>query len=307
VVIGISGSLSGTKHPQTIPAGTGGHRPSSWPPVRRIPSQHTPWTGSATYYYATDHPGNVLGLFNASNQVVSQYRYDPWGTVQWQSDPTFNTLRYAGRYYDWDTGLYHNRNRWYDSHVGRFISEDPLGLEGGINPYAYAANNPVDLTDPFGLDPCTVSQAQTTACAIPLPGVVVGSGGGIWGALGRAFFGWALNRAASSAVSGRFSPSATNPAPGMFLPGHSDAMESPEWYADPVAAVTSGGVVGHGVKKIGTAGHSIWLRSYPKAGGVGLGLSQHGKRVISIDWHHFRKYGREMNRPHINDSATGSV
>jgi RHS repeat-associated protein len=66
-----------------------------------------------------------------------------------------------------------NRNRWYDSHVGRFISEDPLGLEGGINPYAYAANNPVDLTDPFGLDPCTVSQAQTTACAIPLPGVVV--------------------------------------------------------------------------------------------------------------------------------------
>jgi RHS repeat-associated protein len=135
--------------------------------------QYAPWTGSATYYYATDHPGNVLGLFNASNQVVSQYRYDPWGTVQWQSDPTFNTLRYAGRYYDWDTGLYHNRNRWYDSHVGRFISEDPLGLEGGINPYAYAANNPVDLTDPFGLDPCTVSQAQTTACAIPLPGVVV--------------------------------------------------------------------------------------------------------------------------------------
>jgi RHS repeat-associated protein len=50
------------------------------------------------------------------------------------------------------TGLYQVRNRWYDPLVGRFASEDPIGLEGGINPYVYAGNDPVDYTDPMGLD-----------------------------------------------------------------------------------------------------------------------------------------------------------
>ena len=49
------------------------------------------------------------------------------------------------------TGLYYNRARYYDPQLGRFISEDPIGLEGGINAYAYAGNDPVNGTDPFGL------------------------------------------------------------------------------------------------------------------------------------------------------------
>src|SRR5205085_7788105 len=40
---------------------------------------------------------------------------------------------------------------WYDPSVGRFISEDPIGLNGGINPYAYVGNNPIRLVDPSGL------------------------------------------------------------------------------------------------------------------------------------------------------------
>jgi RHS repeat-associated protein len=52
------------------------------------------------------------------------------------------------------TGLYYVRNRWYDPQVGRFVSEDPIGLMGGINLYAYAAENPISFRDPFGLSPC---------------------------------------------------------------------------------------------------------------------------------------------------------
>jgi RHS repeat-associated protein len=62
-------------------------------------------------------------------------------------------LRYMARELDPITGLYYVRNRWYDPVANRFVSEDPIGLEGGINLYAYAANNPVNLRDPMGLTP----------------------------------------------------------------------------------------------------------------------------------------------------------
>ncbi len=93
----------------------------------------------------------MLGLFNASNQLVNRYRFKPFGGREAASEQVPNALQYTARHWDPDTGLYQNRNRWYDPHLGRFISEDPIGLAGGINKYAYAGNNPVDNTDPFGL------------------------------------------------------------------------------------------------------------------------------------------------------------
>ena len=44
------------------------------------------------------------------------------------------------------------RARWYEPQSGRFLSEDPIGLAGGINPYVYAGNDPVNATDPGGLN-----------------------------------------------------------------------------------------------------------------------------------------------------------
>ena len=58
---------------------------------------------------------------------------------------------YTGREYDADTGLYYYRARWYDPEARRFISEDPIGLNGGINLYAYVNNNPLRYVDPSGL------------------------------------------------------------------------------------------------------------------------------------------------------------
>jgi RHS repeat-associated protein len=61
-------------------------------------------------------------------------------------------LRFPGQYYDSETGLNQNYFRDFDPAVGRYIESDLIGLEGGINTYAYAHNSPVRYIDPFGLD-----------------------------------------------------------------------------------------------------------------------------------------------------------
>ncbi len=114
------------------------------------------------YYYATDYPGHVNGLFNASGGVANRYRYSPWGEPELTSEGVSNTLRFMGRERDWDSGLYYVRNRWYDAQVGRFVSEDPIGLAGGINVYRYAVNAPTNIMDPYGLciDPRNFKQVD---------------------------------------------------------------------------------------------------------------------------------------------------
>ena len=58
-------------------------------------------------------------------------------------------------------GFVYLRNRWYDPQSGRFLTQDPIGLAGGVNLYAYAGNNPTTFSDPFGLKVCfSGSKAQ---------------------------------------------------------------------------------------------------------------------------------------------------
>ena len=79
-------------------------------------------------------------------------QYDPWGNLL-QGQGT-GGYAFTGREWDTETGLYYYRARYYDSKLGRFVSEDPAGLRSGLNRYAYVANRPINLTDPSGLDPC---------------------------------------------------------------------------------------------------------------------------------------------------------
>jgi RHS repeat-associated protein len=62
-------------------------------------------------------------------------------------------FRYAGQYYDEETGLHYNYFRYYDPKTGRYLTPDPIGLDGGINLYVYANLNPTNVVDPLGLEP----------------------------------------------------------------------------------------------------------------------------------------------------------
>ncbi len=55
------------------------------------------------------------------------------------------------------TRLQYRRNRYYDPQTGRFTQQDPIGLAGGLNLYGFAAGDPVNFTDPFGLSPCILA------------------------------------------------------------------------------------------------------------------------------------------------------
>ncbi|MEA3434830.1 MAG: RHS repeat-associated core domain-containing protein, partial [Thermodesulfobacteriota bacterium] len=78
-------------------------------------------------------------------------KYGPFGEVIDASGTSENFLKYTGREHDEELGLYYYRARYYDPDLGRFLTEDPIGFDGGINFYAYVGNNPINFNDPEGL------------------------------------------------------------------------------------------------------------------------------------------------------------
>ncbi|MDH3976794.1 MAG: hypothetical protein OEV42_21235 [Deltaproteobacteria bacterium] len=104
------------------------------------------------YYYHADGLGSVLKLTDASGTPVAGYSfgYDSFGNlVKGTLDRNYT---YTGREWDEEVGLYYYRARFYDPEVGRFISKDPLGFDGGdYNLYSYVGQNPVNKIDPLGL------------------------------------------------------------------------------------------------------------------------------------------------------------
>ncbi|WP_141683143.1 RHS repeat-associated core domain-containing protein, partial [Gilliamella intestini] len=67
---------------------------------------------------------------------------------------------FQGQYYDEETGLHYNLNRYYDPFTGRYITQDPIKLMGGTNLYQYCPN-PVNCVDPLGLSPLTTTGAES--------------------------------------------------------------------------------------------------------------------------------------------------
>lgn len=123
-----------------------------------------------TFYLATNALGDVIGIYNASGNLVVKYEYDAWGNIVAETnasgdEPTtlaqhwsdINPFRYRGYYYDSETGLYYLNSRYYDATVGRFINSDaPSLITSSLNAvvnknlFAYCDNNPVVREDNGG-------------------------------------------------------------------------------------------------------------------------------------------------------------
>jgi RHS repeat-associated protein len=112
---------------------------------------HAMRVNGSLYYFLADGPGNVVGLVDAYGSLVNEYRYGPFGEAETVRETVAQPFRFTGRELDAETGLYYFRARYYDPLVGRFVSEDPLGLKAGLNVYAYLGNDPVNGRDPSGM------------------------------------------------------------------------------------------------------------------------------------------------------------
>jgi RHS repeat-associated protein len=106
---------------------------------------------AAVYFFHNDHLGTPQKMTNASGTVVWAADYLPFGQANVTISTVENNLRFAGQYFDSETGLHYNYWQFYDPSLGRYLRADPIGLAGGINPYAYVQNNPVNFIDPWGL------------------------------------------------------------------------------------------------------------------------------------------------------------
>ena len=108
-------------------------------------------SGNAIAYIHTDHLGTPESLTDQDQAIVWQAHHDPFGRATVTIQAVEHNLRFPGQYFDTETGLHYNYFRDYDPSIGRYIQSDPIGLAGGINTYAYVANNPLNLIDPEGL------------------------------------------------------------------------------------------------------------------------------------------------------------
>ena len=97
----------------------------------------------------TDGLGSILEMRDGAGAVVSQFSYGPFGETRQSNSGGRVLMQYTGRERD-SLGLYFYRARYYDSGMARFISEDPIGLDGGLNFYTYVSNDPIDARDPVG-------------------------------------------------------------------------------------------------------------------------------------------------------------
>ncbi|MBQ9432498.1 MAG: RHS repeat-associated core domain-containing protein, partial [Kiritimatiellae bacterium] len=111
----------------------------------------------------------VLALVASDGTIAVSYTYDSWGNVLSvsgdQAVAAANRFTWQGREYSYATGLYNFRARWYDPAAGRWLSKDPIGLEGGLNLYEAFGNNPVCFGDSIG---CSTVHIHTSGSVITL-------------------------------------------------------------------------------------------------------------------------------------------
>ncbi len=144
---------------------------------------------SSSHYYVSDALGSVIGMFSGAGIWEGGYSYSPYGeerSTSTNAAVALNSLRYIGGYQE-TKNIYKLGARYYDATTGRFTQMDPSGQEA--HPYGYANCNPVNSSDPSGLEPNSCSVAMTGISAgvglmWGVAGVLALSGPAGWVALG---------------------------------------------------------------------------------------------------------------------------
>ncbi|MEV5829390.1 RHS repeat-associated core domain-containing protein [Spirillospora sp. NPDC052242] len=145
----------------TVRASSWDYEPGTYRPLTQLDRTAAPgtqeWVDERFHAIVADLLGSPTELV-APDGTVAWHR----GSTLWGADPDGTggaapcPFRFPGQYFDAETGLHYNHQRYYDPGTGRYASPDPQGLDPQLNPHAYV-RNPTLLTDPLGLAPYKLS------------------------------------------------------------------------------------------------------------------------------------------------------
>ena len=183
------------------------------------------------YYFVCNWRGDVIRIYDGAGTAVANYNYDAWGNVISVTDASgvvitssthianVNPLRYRGYYYDFESGLYYLRSRYYDPETGRFINGDVIVTVNddhiiSSNVYAYCLNNFTGCDDQSGC-----YSGWDDAAAIIAGGLISGCTQLADDVLSGSWSGWEVyvGEIAGGAVGGLLS---------LYYPGYSGAISS---------------------------------------------------------------------------------
>ncbi|MBU3134630.1 hypothetical protein KPL40_19705, partial [Clostridium gasigenes] len=120
-------------------------------------------TNKISYYMYNGH-GDVVQTIDEVGNVENKYKYDSFGNLTVSEEKSYNPIRYSGEYYDNNIGLHYLKARYYNSKIGRFISEDSYEGEDSnplsLNRYTYCNNEPLLNIDPTGHNTCPIPMPQ---------------------------------------------------------------------------------------------------------------------------------------------------
>ncbi|SDE01176.1 RHS repeat-associated core domain-containing protein [Actinokineospora iranica] len=116
------------------------------------------WVDQRFFDIVTDMIGTPVELIDGDGAVAWRNHTTVWGRALGRLASTADTaLRFPGQYFDEESGLHYNHQRYYDPEIAQYLSPDPMGAAAGANPFGYAPN-PTGASDPLGLALCPRDQ-----------------------------------------------------------------------------------------------------------------------------------------------------